>query len=138
MLDAGKARQVYAGMHASARRVGDRRDAIVHQRVAIECYPMAQMGQSVAEIKGAETRSGIFRRVFYGKRHIIKAEKALQKCVQRDRFVSLSAPDNHAGKAKLNIRSRLEVDLLYIEPMDRWDRYALSGCPRRSHSGTDR
>src|ERR1035438_10504787 len=108
---------------------------VVNHRVRIQRHPVRQPRQAPTEVKRRKPRPRIALRDLLQRRYVRRAEEALQKRMQRDRFIAkyyrvdnrlsrridgyfttmpLAAPDRRAFKPKLNIRSRLEIDLLHM------------------------
>ena len=131
-------RQIEARAPCGATRRVDGRYVVVHLAVGIEGEPLAQEGQPVGEIEGAEACAGIVgaELLVCGRRG--DTEEALQKRMQSDWPMAFSAPDDRALKAEFQILCRSEADLLKMHPgVARIDHVGLS-CTRIRRIGNVR
>ena len=92
----------------------------MHQRVGIQRQPLAHVGQPIGKVKSAKARPGITSRELLCCRHILEAEKAIQKTTDGDWDMTLSAPDNGALETKFEVAGRLETDFLSMDPWGIW------------------
>src|ERR1019366_1588979 len=104
--------KIDSGIERRTLRRADRGDVVVHQRIAVERQPSAQMGQPVGEIEAGVARAGVLARELVYREDVVDAGEAIPKRTESDRYVSLAAKYVVASKSDLEVFGRLKAGLL--------------------------
>src|ERR1035437_7250638 len=104
--------KIDSGIERSTLGRADRRDVMVHQRIAVDGQPTAQTGQPVREIEAGMTCAWVFARELVDWEDVVDAGEAVPKRAEGKRNVSLTGKYCVASESNLQVFSRHETGLL--------------------------
>ena len=111
-----KLRKIQSSSNCSAFRSAYRSYIVMHFGIQILRQPIAQKRQPIGVVESTEARPRIFARVLDRNGYILEAPEAMPERAQRNRFVSLAAPDICARESKFKIARGLKLEFLHVHP----------------------